>query len=82
MGSFVTPETLEEVARDVSRKKVRDVMSHPVITIQEEAPVAAVADLMLQRSVSRLPVMRGKEMIGIITRHDFVKLMTVGQVGS
>ena len=35
-------------------------MSHPVITIQEDAPVAAVADLMLQRSVSRLPVMRGR----------------------
>ncbi len=82
MGSFVTPETLEQVARDVSRKKVREVMSHPVITIQEDAPVAAVADLMLHRSVSRLPVMRGKEMVGIITRHDFVKLMTAGQAGS
>ena len=82
MGSFVTPETLEQVARDVSRKKVREVMSHPVITIQEDAPVAAVADLMLRRSVSRLPVMRGKEMVGIITRHDLVKLMTAGQAES
>ncbi|MDP6493997.1 MAG: CBS domain-containing protein [Dehalococcoidia bacterium] len=77
MGSWVRPETLVEVAKAVSSKKVKEVMSHPVVTIQEDAPIAEVADLMLQKGISRIPVIRGKELIGIVTRHDFVKLMVV-----
>ena len=77
MGSWVNPKTLEEVARNVSSKKVREVMSNPVVTIQEDVPIAEVADLMLQKSISRVPVVRGKELIGIVTRHDFIKLMVV-----
>ena len=77
MGSWVKPETLEEVARTVSSKKVKEVMSHPVVTVQEDAPVAEVADIMIRRSINRLPVMRGKELVGIVTRHDFIKLMTM-----
>ena len=77
MGFWVNPKTLEEVARNVSSRKVRDVMSHPVVTIQEDVPIAEVADLMLQKSISRVPVVRGKELIGIVTRHDFIKLMVV-----
>ena len=75
MGSWVRPETLEEVARTVSRRKVKDVMTHPVVTVQEDSPVADVAELMLRRNINRLPVMRGKELVGIVTRHDFIKLM-------
>ena len=78
MGSWVRPETLEQVAKAVSSKRVREVMSHPIVTVQEDAPIAEVADLMLQKSISRVPVVRGKELIGTVTRHDFVKLM-VGQ---
>ncbi len=77
MGSWVSPETLEEVARTVSSKRVKEVMSHPVVTVQEDAPIAEVADLMLRRNINRLPVMRGKELVGIVTRHDFIKLMTM-----
>ena len=76
MGSWVRPDTLEEVARRVSSRKVKEVMSQPAVTVQEDAPIAEVADLMLRRNINRVPVMRGKELVGIITRHDFIKLMT------
>ena len=50
-------------------------MTHAVVTIQEDTPVAEVADLMVNHNIHRLPVMRGKELVGIVTRRDFVKLM-------
>ena len=75
MGAWVRPETLEEVAKSVSQRKVKDVMSHPVITIQEDASMSEAVDAMLHRSVNRLPVMRGSELVGVVTRHDLVKLM-------
>ena len=63
------------MAKSVSQRKVKDVMSHPVITIQEDAPLSEAADAMLHKSVNRLPVMRGSELVGVLTRHDLVKLM-------
>ena len=77
MGTWVRPESLVEVAKSVSERKVKEVMSRPVITIQENASMSEAVDMMLQREVNRLPVMRGKELVGVITRHDLVKLMLV-----
>ena len=34
MGSWVRPETLEEVAKAVSSRRIKEVMSHPVVTVQ------------------------------------------------
>ena len=75
MGSFVRPETLERVAREVSGRQIKEVMSRPVATVDEDAPVAKVADIMIHRGIKRIPVMRGRELVGIITRHDLIKLM-------
>ena len=82
MGSFVRPETVEMVAREVSARRIRDVMSQPVVTLEEEAPIAKVADLMISKGIHRLPVTRGEELVGIITRHDLVKLMMQNLAGS
>ena len=75
MGSYVRPETVETVAREVSSRLIKDVMSHPVVTIGEDATIAEVADVMINKGYNRVPVTRGKELVGIITRHDLVKLM-------
>ena len=75
MGAWVQPDSLEEVAKSVSKRKVKEVMSHPVITIRENTPMSEAVEIMLQRGINRLPVMREKELVGVITRHDLVKLM-------
>ena len=75
MGSFVQPETLERVAREVSSRQVKGVMSRPVATVDEEDSVANVADIMIHKGFKRIPVTRSRELVGIITRHDLVKLM-------
>lgn len=77
MGSWVDPNTLEEVARTVSSKIVKDVMTQPAVTIQENASIPEIAELMLREGIARVPVMKGNDMVGIVTRHDFVKLMLV-----
>ena len=75
MGSWVTPKTLEDVAKEVSKKTVGEVMSHPVVTIQEDATISDVAETMVRNKIHRVPVLRGEELVGMITRHDFIKLM-------
>lgn len=67
---------IEGLAQRLRNRKVKDVMRNDVVTIQEDATVADVAETMLRQHVNRLPVMRGKDLVGIISRHDLLKLMT------
>jgi CBS domain-containing membrane protein len=63
-------------------KAARDIMSVPVITVDEEDPVAKIADLFAARRINRAPVL-DKEgiMIGIISRDDLVKAFSGGSCG-
>jgi CBS domain-containing protein len=78
LGSSTTPQHIEEVSRKVSSKPVEEVMRHPVVTIQEDASIEEVTELMLRQEVHRLPVMRDSQLVGIITSHDFLKLFASG----
>ena len=37
--------------------------------------MSEAVDVMLQKSINRLPVMQGSELVGVVTRHDLIKLM-------
>lgn len=74
-GAWANPANLEQVSQAVRGRLLRDVMSQPVATVSEDATVAEVAETMVRYKVNRLPVMRGDEMVGVISRHDLLKLM-------
>jgi CBS domain-containing protein len=48
-------------------------MTSPPITIGPARSIADAAALMLEERVSRLPVVEGSELVGIVTRHDLVR---------
>jgi CBS domain-containing protein len=48
-------------------------MTSPPITISPERSVADAASLMLEERISRLPVVEGSRLVGIVTRHDLVR---------
>jgi len=50
-------------------------MKQPVTTVQEDAPIAEMARLMATKDIHRFPVMRGDELVGVVTRHDMLKLL-------
>jgi CBS domain-containing protein len=50
----------------------KKVMTHHVITANEDMEVEAAASLMLKEGVTRLPVMQGKKLVGILTRSDII----------
>ena len=76
LGATTTPQHLEETARQVRSKRIRDVMRRNVTTVQQNATIDEIARLMIQRQIHRLPVMDGARVVGIITRHDFLKMIT------
>ncbi len=51
---------------------VKDLMTSPPFTVQEETPVEEIAILLKAHKVNRLPVLRGEKLVGIVTRDDVI----------
>ncbi|MDA9479666.1 hypothetical protein XI03_35270 [Bradyrhizobium sp. CCBAU 65884] len=56
-------------------RKVEDVMTRKVITIQEETSLADIVASMEKHDIKRVPVMRGKGVVGIVTRSNLLQAM-------
>ncbi|MGA8275092.1 MAG: CBS domain-containing protein [Thermoplasmata archaeon] len=54
---------------------VKDAMSHPAATVDEDAPLSEAWHLLRQFSINRLPVVRGDRLSGILTRQDVLKVL-------
>jgi CBS domain-containing protein len=59
--------------------KVRDVMTASPITVQANASIEDVATLLVERDVSRVPVLDGDVLVGVITKSDVVRSMFGGR---
>jgi CBS domain-containing protein len=52
---------------------VGDVMTKDPITVQSSTSIEDVATLLVERDVSRIPVMDGDALVGIVTKSDVVR---------
>lgn len=50
-----------------------EIMSSPVVTVDETSPVWDAIRLMVDRDVKRLPVVGSGRLVGILSRHDLLK---------
>ena len=51
---------------------IEDVMTHEVVTIAPDEPVRYAAELLVKHDISRLPVLNGEILVGIVDRHDIL----------
>ncbi len=57
-------------AREVS---VKVAMSRPVITIDPDSTIEVAAKLMTAKGVSKLPVLKDRKLVGVITMTDIIR---------
>jgi CBS domain-containing protein len=73
-GNWISSEAeLAEAYEQVRRRRVRDIMQSPVITVSPDDEVWRAARLMIEHDIKRLPVVEGGRLVGIVTRHDLLK---------
>ncbi len=65
-----------EYSREHSTRVV-DVMTKSVVTVEESTPIADIADLLAQRKIRRVPVMRCGKVVGIVSRANIVRALAV-----
>lgn len=64
-----------EVLRKRSGLVARDLMSWPVITVDEDTPLREAARLMTRHRVNRLPVVHQGQVVGIVSRADVIRAL-------
>jgi CBS domain-containing protein len=52
---------------------VKDIMTSPLVTIEQTAAVEEAAKIMADKNISRLPVTNGKKLVGLISSTDIVR---------
>ena len=68
---------LEEMAKKVTCRRVKDFMSARVLSVPEEAPLMACADLLIQEKMQRLPVMdKDNRLVGIVHIRDIFDVVS------
>jgi CBS domain-containing protein len=60
-------------------KDVKTIMTKNIISITEETAVEDIARLMTTHRIKRLPVMRGQDVVGIVSRADIVSAIALGK---
>ncbi|WP_066071502.1 CBS domain-containing protein [Alkalithermobacter thermoalcaliphilus] len=67
---------MEEDIKRVAAYKAEDIMSSDVLTVNEKDDLEYVANLMIEKSINRVPVVDDtKTLKGIICRYDIIKSM-------
>ena len=70
-GEAVNPEFLASL----NYPTARDMMSAPVISIDEETSLGEIADLLTTHRIKRVPVVRNGRIVGIVSRADLVRAL-------
>jgi CBS domain-containing protein/uncharacterized membrane protein len=70
-GTELNPEFLASMRRP--KRRARDVMAAPLITVGEDTEASGVAKLLVAHRIKRVPVVRDGRITGIVSRADLLR---------
>jgi CBS domain-containing protein len=75
LGLLATPEERAEAYVRAHGRRAADVMTKNVITVTPDTPLAAVARLLEERHIKRVPVVENGKVVGIVSRADLLRAL-------
>jgi CBS domain-containing protein len=72
---LVGPGRLANEYTNFHARKVKDVMTREPLTVNEETPIEQVVDLIEKHRIKRVPVVRGRHVVGIISRANLLQAL-------
>jgi CBS domain-containing protein len=76
LGLLLGPGRLAQEYAQSHARKVEEIMTHAVISVSPETPLAEVVALMEARQVKRLAVLENGRLVGVVSRADLLKALT------
>lgn len=74
-GRWMTKQGIEKMYEDARNSKVKEIMSKPVISIEEDATIEELIEKIMKYNFHRIPVVKDGKPIGIVSRRDLLKLL-------
>ena len=74
-ASFFFPGPQAERYVHTHGRRVSEIMTPNVMSVEENTPLAGVVALMQRNRIKRLPVVRGERVVGIVSRADLVRVV-------
>ena len=72
---MISTKRVRSVIAQHARTTIEDVMTRDVVTIAPGEPVRYAAELLVKHDISRLPVLDGGCLVGIVDRHDILAVL-------
>ena len=72
-GFELAPPFLQGIQEQ--HRKVKSVMSSGATTVTEDVPAREVANLMYEKNIKRVPVVRDGRLVGIVARFDLIRAL-------
>jgi CBS domain-containing protein len=76
---FTANETLADEYTKAHARKVADVMTHDVITATPDTPLHEIARILEKNAIKRVPILRGDELVGLVSRANLVQAVASTQ---
>jgi len=70
------------LCRDVCVTKMREIMSTPLITVPKNTGILEAMRKMREHGISRLVIMEGNSLIGIVSERDIIRAVTFASLTS
>jgi CBS domain-containing protein len=80
-GQWMDKGTIERIYETARKMSAKEIMSHHVVTVTEDQGAEEAIELLLKHDVNRLPVVRDGAPVGIVSRHDLLRLMAPKMAG-
>ena len=71
----MSKDNLQRVYEEAQSVNAGDVMTRHVVTVGEDEPVETAVRKMCEENFHRLPVMRDGIPVGMVARHDLLRVM-------
>lgn len=79
LGLLATPEERAAAYVRAHGRRASDVMTRHVVTVAPDTPLAAVARLLEEKHIKRVPVVENGRLVGIVSRADLLRALAAKQ---
>jgi CBS domain-containing protein len=66
-------QDIEPIYQKAKSKKLSEVMSKNLVVVKPEDTLTDVVNIMIEKKLKRLPVVKDDKLVGIITRKDLIR---------
>jgi CBS-domain-containing membrane protein len=75
LGRWLGKENAERIYAESRQRFAREIMTPGGITVTEDATLDQLLELILRHDIKHVPVLRAGVPVGMVARHDLLRLM-------